>query len=116
MAQETVSAKRTNGEAVEVRFDFGDNLQDAVAKFGDEIAWNHLRGSMRVALQGYIRSQMDQGKTPAEIQTLVDSWKPGQRRTSVPKAEKLRKQLDQLSPEERAELLKAYKAQAKAAA
>lgn len=109
----TVSAKRENGEPVSVEFDFGDNLEAMVGLFGEDIVYAHARGSFVVSLQSFIRSQIKQGKSPAEINDAVAKWTPGQRKKGKTPKEKLLDQLSAMSPEDRAEVLKEYKASAK---
>ena len=107
-----VSAKRTNGASVEVEYEFGSNLQEAIAAFGEDVIYQNAVGSLKVALQGWLRSQLDQEKTAEQITADVSSWKPGQRKQGKSPQEKLRDQLNSLTPEERAALLKEYKAKA----
>lgn len=107
-----VSAKRTNGASVKVEYEFGSDLAGAVAIFGEDVIYQNAVGSLKVALQGWLRSQLDQGKSEADITSGVTSWKPGQRKQGKSPQEKLRDQLNSLTPEERAALLKEYKAKA----
>lgn len=105
-----VSAKRKDGPGVEVDYDFGDDLKTLVANFGEEIVFQHARGSLVVALQGWLRSLLDREKSPAEIQKEVKNWKPGQRRQGKTQKEKALDMLSKLSPEDRAALVKQMKA------
>lgn len=107
-----VSAKRKDGPSVEVEYDFGDNLKAMVEKFGEDIIFQHAKGSLVVALQGWLRSLLDREKTPADIQKEVKDWKPGQRRQGKTPKEKATEALAALSPEERAAVLKQMKAAA----
>lgn len=108
----TISAQCTKGDnagkSVSVDVDFGSNITEAMEKFGEATCFNHLTASLTVALQGWLRSQIKQGKTPEEISTAASTWKPGQRRQGKSPQEKLKEQLEKMSPEERAALLKEY--------
>lgn len=110
-----VTAKRKDGPEVEVDVDFPENLAELTSSYGDAVVYNHARGSIVVALQGWLRGQLDAKKTPAEIQAAVKEWKPGQRKQGKSPAEKVRESLGKLSPEARAALLKEFKNAAKAA-
>lgn len=109
-----VSAKKKDGVAIEVDYDFGDNIQSMVQKFGEDIVFQHARGSLVVALQGWLRSLQSRGKSDAEIQKEVKGWKPGQRRQGKTAKEKALESLSKLSPEERAALLKQMRSNEKA--
>lgn len=105
----TITAKRTDGRTVTVEYDFGDDIDQIIDKFGDKVVFNHARGSLTVALQGWMRLQLDNKKTPAEIKAAVKDWKPGIRRQGKTPIEKMRAQLGALSAEDRAALLKDLK-------
>lgn len=106
-----VSARKANGNPVEADFEFGDNLDAMVEKFGDEIVYNHARGSLVVALQGFMRGQIDAEKSPKEIAAAVREWSPGKRKQGKSPQEKIRDQLDKLDPETRAQLIKEFRGQ-----
>lgn len=106
------------GGAIEVDYDMPVSLSDMVKRYGENVVYNHARGSITVALQGYLRSQLAKEKppSPAEIQKEVDTWKPGVRKQGKSPAEKARDALALLTPEQRAALLKEHRAMAGAAA
>lgn len=105
----TITAKRTDGRTVSVDYEFGDDIDEMIEKFGDKVVFNHARGSLTVALQGWMRLQLDNKKSPAEIKAAVKDWKPGIRRQGKTPIEKMRAQLSSLSAEDRAALLKDLK-------
>lgn len=111
-----VVAKRKSGEQVEAEYEFGTDLKQAVELFGSEVVYNHAIGALKVAFQGWLRSQIDQKKTQAEITAAAKDWKPGQRKQGKSPQEKLRDQLNSMSAEDRAALLKEFKAGAGKAA
>ena len=104
MAKEEVSAKLADGEPVKVQFDFGEPGAMA-AKFGGEVVESFAKSGIRVAVQDVIRGGIKAGKKPAEIQKLVDDYKPGVRKKGKSKAEKLQDSFKELTPEERKALL-----------
>lgn len=101
-----ISAKRKNGKPIAVDFDFGKDLDEMTEKFGENIVYNHAKGSLTVALQGFMRGQIDQEKTEKEVAAAVKIWKPGVRRQGKSPIDKMRDQLGKMSAEERAALLK----------
>lgn len=93
-----------------VNYDFGDNLQDAVAKFGEDVVFSNMQQSMKISLQALIRRGFDKGVTDEEIATQAAGWKPGvaAQRSADPVAA-ITAKWTTLSPEKRAELLKQLK-------
>ncbi len=93
MAQEPIEARWFNGKYVKneagedikdydkaiVDFDFGENLADASAQFGEEAIYNLYIASARVQLQGAIRAQGEAGVSPEEIGSRLATYKPGVR-------------------------------------
>lgn len=57
--------------------DLGDNLQDAVQKFGEEVVFSNFQAQTKIKAQAIIRDMMVEGKTDEEIQTFMNGWKPG---------------------------------------
>lgn len=98
MSAVEISAKAgtdENSPSATVSFDFGDNLDEAVSLFGPEVVYSRFKAACTVDLQALIRRHLD-GETPkteAEIQALVNEWKPGvnskKRRSAKEKAEEL---------------------------
>lgn len=107
-----VTAKRKNGKSTEVDYEFGTDLASTTALFGEEIVFNHAIGALKVAFQGWLRSQLDQDKSDEDITAAAANWKPGQRKQGKTPQEKLRDQLAAMSPEERAAVLRDFKAAA----
>lgn len=97
-----------------VVYDFGDNLDEAVERFGAEVVFSRFKSAAVIDLQALIRrglgSTDSEGKpTPKsveEIQKLAEAWVPGvqtrKRKTDKEKAEEL---LAKLDPKTLAELL-----------
>ena len=110
MAVEQVSAKLSDmEESVTVEYDFGDNLADAVEKYGEETVFSRWVAAARIDLQAYMRGLIKQKKTPEEIAEAVENWQPGVKvARSKSAAEKLETLLSKLSEEERAALFQKY--------
>jgi hypothetical protein len=91
-----------------VSYDFGDSLPEAISLFGEDVVYKRYKGSATVDLQALIRRHLsgDKPKSPEEIQTIVDEWKPGTMRVRKSKSEKALELLAQMSEEEKAELLR----------
>lgn len=76
------------GREVMISYDFGENLDEAVAKFGKESVFSNFVANVVVTIQSGMRAlaegKKDQpGKTDAEIQAVYDEWKPGIARPRV---------------------------------
>ena len=77
MAIQEVIAKKKVGEEEKtgtVAFDFGNDLNDAVEKFGAEVVFSNYVQSAKIALQALIRARLDKG---ANVEELAEIWKPG---------------------------------------
>lgn len=94
-----------------VSYDFGDNLDEAVEKFGADVVYARFKNAATVDLQALIRRQLDTApdakpKTAAEIQDLASAWKPGvvsRKRKST--SEKFEELFGQLSEADKAAML-----------
>lgn len=86
-----------------VEYDFGENLEDAVAKFGDEVVFSAFKRSAVIDLQSNMRRWILNGD---DCQEKADEWQPGVKTiTRKSPVEKLRDLLKGKSPEEIATLL-----------
>lgn len=99
-------------KSLTVNYDFGDNLQDAVTKFGEDVVFSNMQQSMKISLQALIRRGFDKGVTDEEIAAQAAGWKPGvaAQRTADPVAAIMAK-WQGIPAEKRAELLKQLKSQ-----
>jgi hypothetical protein len=110
-----VTAERQGGASVTVSYDFGDDLNSLTEKFSAEVVFSHARRSFVVALQSFVRTQIEAGKSAEEIQALVNEWKPGQRKAGKSPGERVHDMLQRMDPAARAALLKEYRAKEKEA-
>ena len=111
MAVETFKTTESNAEgarSIELGYEFGENLDAAAEKFGDDVVMANFTKSAKISLQARVRDLMKAGKTDEEIQTYVASeWVPGLKtaRVQVSTAEKLLKAFSKLPAEEQARIL-----------
>lgn len=106
MATSEVKARAgTDGKRMVVKFDFGDDLDGAVDKYGPAIIYAYYKANATVSIQDVVRSGIKAKKSAPEIQKLVDAWVPGVKRRGRSKSEKMREDFQKLSEDERAELL-----------
>lgn len=114
MTAEKITAKlkdQDDSEAVTCQYDFGDNLKDAVAKFGEDVVFNRFKSAAVIDAQSLIRRGIKAGKSPTDIQKDLTEWRPGMKRVQKKSAEeRIKEQFSKLTPEERAELVKQLKA------
>lgn len=113
---EVTAKRKKTGATVKAAYEFGSDLATTTKIFGESVVFNHVIGALKVAFQGWLRAQLDAGKSQEEITAGAKAWKPGQRKAAMTPAEKLRKQLNEMTAEDRAAILRDYKAsQGKAA-
>ena len=74
---------------IESEYDFGDNLADAVSKFGEEVVFSSFVASAKVDAQALIRRHLksnvpavegvssERPYTDDEIAAKLNAWKPG---------------------------------------
>lgn len=99
----------TDGKTLEagVIFDFGDTLDEAVSKYGEEIIYDLASRAAVIKLQGVIRAELKAGKLPVEIETELRDWRPdvSRRRTRKDVVVDLAGSVAKMTDEEKAELL-----------
>ncbi len=94
-----VTAKKDGKEAT-IQYDFGNDLDDAVAKFGKDVVFSNFVQSAKITLQSIVRRYL---VTDGDIQGLTTTWKPGMQmqRTSVPARVAIISEFKNMSPEEK---------------
>ena len=111
MAVEQVTATAKAGDQeleVTVDYDFGDNLQDAVERFGEDVVFNEFKANARVKLQSGMRGKAfvkdeDGNVSPADpkvLQEWADSYKPGTGRTRKSTEDKILELTSKMTDEE----------------
>ena len=95
-------------ESAIVDFDFGENIEDAVAQFGADPVFALYFAQAKVQLQGAIRAQGEAQVPADEIASRLASWKPGVRlgRVAIDPVAALKAQYEVADEEGRAKLLK----------
>lgn len=63
--------------AVSIEYDFGDDLDAAVALAGVEVVFSNYKANSKVALQSIMRAKAKAGMDADAIQAFADTWKPG---------------------------------------
>lgn len=94
---------------LEVEFDFGDNLDEAVSLYGAEVVYSNYKKSAVIALQALVRRELDKkedAKSDAEITAKAIAWKPGVAKVSTVDAkETILKKVSKMSEADRKALI-----------
>ena len=110
MANITAKLEST-GRAITVEYDYGSDLDSAIAKFGKEVVFAQFEDSVTIAVQAFLRSKMkgegEKHKTDQQIRDAMKEWKPGNRKAADPvkKRATIVKQVAGMSEADRASLL-----------
>ncbi len=119
MTEQTVSATITLEDETkvthEVQYDFGDNLKEIIAKFGEDVVYQRFKAAVVVDLQAVVR-RLTGSKEPKigdALQAAVNEWKPGVAKVRKSKTEKALDLLNDMDPDEFAAFLKEVKAPTK---
>ena len=112
----TSAGKASDSRKLEVEFDFGENLTDAIERFGEDVVFANYKRQASVGLQALIRSHLKQttevgefAKTDEEIIAAIQSWTPSDGTVQrVDPSAKLEALLGKISEEDRVALLEKY--------
>ncbi len=55
-------------------YDFGDNLEECVSIFGEEVVFTNARANMKITLQAGMRRCLEKNK---EVDSFITQFKPG---------------------------------------
>lgn len=94
----------TPARSYDAEYDFGDNVEEAIEKFGSELVFDGFVAKSVVEAQAKIRQMLEDGKSEQDITDfLTNVWKPGLKlpRASVDPKAAFAKYLAALSPEDR---------------
>ncbi len=93
----------------------GDTMEKMIDKFGERPIVDAAIRSFVIAIQGHIRLAIGQAldkkeplPTNESLQLWAGSWKPGTRKARLSDVEKTKKAIDNLTDEQRAELIREY--------
>lgn len=113
-----IKVTNKEGASIEVDYPISEVLSENVERFGEDVCAANLVSALVLRVQGKVRTMLnDEKTTEADIHNEMKTWKIGvPRERGATPVEKAKRELDKLSPEERAALLKELRAQQKAAA
>ena len=109
---EVTAEKMSTGATVTASFSFGDSVSELITQFGEDVVYSHVRRSLIIALQAYMRGQLEAEKQPEEIIASVPGWKPGLKKTAKSPLERAREEINKMSPADRTALAKEIRARA----
>jgi len=101
--------------AMSVEVEMPETTKEAVSMFAEEVVLSYFLADLTVALQSAMRGKMvateDGVKTitgikAKDLQTFADDWAPGKKQRGRPAEERLAADIEKLSPEQKAALLK----------
>ncbi len=74
------NAPKTN-RSLEVEYDFGDTIEEAIEKFGKDVVFSNYKQSVVISLQGLVRRNLelkdDKRLSDEDIKGKVARWIPG---------------------------------------
>lgn len=100
---------KLNDQTVSVEYNFGSNLEESVAIFGEDRVHDHFVRNAKIALQGYMSRQLKAGKNPDEVAASIADFTLEGRRPAKSKADKAADLFAAMSPEEQAAFKKLLK-------
>lgn len=117
MSMTEITAKKKIGDvdkAATTTYDFGENVQDMINKFGAEVVLSNARANMVITAQSAMRRYLEGGKSQEEIAGIMKSWKPGVALArQVDLVAPLVSQWGSFTPEKQAEILRTLKSAGK---
>lgn len=84
----------------------GDNVEELVELFGEDVIYNHARRSIQVAAQTYIKKHITDEEDDDTIASCLKDWKPTVRRASKDPVAKAEEEFRKMSPEDKKKFLK----------
>jgi hypothetical protein len=77
---EVKATKQNTDREVAALIDLGENIEDAIAKFGAEVVFTNFQSQAKIRAQAIMRDMLTEGKTDEEIADFMATWKPGSTR------------------------------------
>jgi hypothetical protein len=105
MSEIDIPAERQNGSSATAKYEMPDTVAGMTEKFGEDVVYSHVKRSLVIAIQAYMRPMIDAGKSAEEIQTAVTDWKPGVKKAAKSPLERAREELTKMSPADRKALM-----------
>ncbi len=114
----TGKIKGSNGKpvSISIEYDFGDNLADAIAKYGEVAVFNLYKSAASIRVQNIARTALLNKKTPEEAVKLTSSYVLGTSFSMGPRdpVRTAETAVSKMSPEEEKEFILKLKERAKA--
>lgn len=76
MVEVKAKAPKIDKEAA-VMVDLGDNVQDAITRFGEEVVFSNYIANVKIGVQSGIRRYLEAGLDQDAIQAKFGDFKPG---------------------------------------
>jgi hypothetical protein len=76
MVEVTAKAPKVEKEAT-VMVDLGENVQDAIDRFGADVVFSNYIANVKIGVQSNIRRYLEAGLDQDAIQEKLNSFKPG---------------------------------------
>lgn len=90
---------------VTVDFDVGDNLADAVDKYGEDIVFERWKRQAKRDLGNAIRTSLNSGKTPERVAEELSDWRPDVTRRTTGTSKDVVEQFEDLPEDQQEEKL-----------
>jgi len=98
---EVKATKQNTDREVQALIDLGENCQDAITKFGEEVVYTNFVSQAKIRAQAIMRDMLTEGKTDEEIAEFMSNWKPGTtRERNVDPMASLMSKFGTMSPED----------------
>ena len=72
---------RKDGKEARVFYDYGNDLDEMISLFGEEVVFSNARGKMVIGLQAAMRARLKAGQS---VEDLMTKYKPGVALEKVP--------------------------------
>jgi hypothetical protein len=105
-----------NPVSISVKYNFGDNLADAVEKYGEAVVFDLYRAAAMIRVQNVARSALLNGKAPEEAVKLAEKYVLGTSFSMGPRdpVRTAETAVSRMSPEDEKKFLLKLKERAKA--
>ena len=101
----TIAVKTGNGSSINIDYEFGATLSDAVKMFGEAVVLDKFRQKAVSEVRGIAQVAIAAGKNPDQVRKQVATWKPHVGRQKLTAAEKYERLFGKLDAKEQAEVL-----------
>jgi hypothetical protein len=76
MTEVSAKAPKVEKEAT-IIVDLGENVEDAIARFGAEVVFSNYLANVKIGVQSGIRRYLEAGLAAADVQAKFENYKPG---------------------------------------